>query len=93
MSQPQNKEMSVFSIPFCHPSHPGNKLFMARGYERKGACEICAVGWKGGSKWEARCLEQNRDCSKDRAVKKTKFKDGHKKRGLNASGQKAQATS
>lgn len=45
------------------------------------------VQWAGreASKWEARCLEQNRDCSKDRAVK-TKFKEGHKKRGLNASG-------
>lgn len=36
----QNKEMSVFSIPFCHLSQPGNELFMVGSYERKGACEV-----------------------------------------------------
>lgn len=33
---PQNKEMSVFSIPFCNLSYPGNKLFMVKSFERKG---------------------------------------------------------
>lgn len=69
------------------PSFPPRKpIIYARGYERKGTRAVCPTGWKGGSKWEARCLEQIRDCSKDRAVKETKFREGPKKRGLNASG-------
>lgn len=42
-----DKEISVFSIPFCHFSHPGNKLFMARSYGTKRTCEVCPMEGEG----------------------------------------------
>lgn len=43
-------------------------------------------GVEGRQQMGGTLLEQNRDGSKDRAVKETKFREGPKKRGLNASG-------
>lgn len=73
--------MSVFSIPFCHLSHhPGKQLFMTGGYERKGT--------RGGEAANGRhaAWSRTQGCSKGWAVEKTKFKEGHKTRGLNYSG-------
>lgn len=84
---PQNKEMTVFSIPFCHLSHPGNKLFVARGSERKGAREV-RLGGDGEAANGSPTAGAGPEAAgrEERAVGKTEFQEGDKNRGFSYSG-------
>lgn len=75
--KPRNKAMSVSSIPFGHPSHPGNTFFMANTYERQGTCEVRPAGGGEAANGSHAAWSRNRGCSKEWAVdEKTKFKEG-----------------
>lgn len=83
---PQDKEMSVFSIPFCHLPHPGDKLVMAKSDERKGTGSTPGRG-KGGRKWELCSLEQEQRLRQGAGRwGEDKTQRRHESRGFNLSG-------